>query len=56
MLFRSVAAAATTKVRDARARKGPISPDFIIEDHLAAIGARLKPLKVLGVDLFGAAI
>ena len=28
----------------------------MVEDHLAALAARVKPLKVIGIDLLGAAI
>ena len=47
---------AVKKVREKRARAGPIAAEWVVEDHLAALTARVKPLKIIGIDVLGAAI
>ena len=47
---------AVKKVREKRARAGPITGEWMVEDHLAALAARVKPMKVIGIDLLSAAI
>ena len=39
-----------------RAEGMPLESSWGIEDHLAALEARVKPMKVIGVDIFEAAI
>src|SRR3954451_24800616 len=34
----------------------PLPADWSIEDHLAALQARVEPMKVIGVDMFQAAL
>ena len=46
----------TSKARAKRAQSGPISVEWNIDDHLTALGARLSPMKSLGVGLLEAAI
>ena len=47
---------AVSKVRRKRAESGPIDETWTVEDHLAALSARLNPLKIIGVDVLNAAI
>ena len=46
----------TNKARAKRAQSGPISAEWNIDDHLTALGARLSPMRSLGVGLLEAAI
>ena len=46
----------TNKARAKRAQSGPISAEWNIDDHLTALGARLSPMRSLGVSLLEAAI
>ena len=46
----------THKARAKRAQSGPVSVEWNIDDHLTALGARLSPMKSLGVGLLEAAI
>ena len=46
----------TRKARAKRAKSGPVSAEWSIDDHLSALGARISPMKSLGVGLLEAAI
>ena len=45
----------TNKARAKRAKSGPISVEWNIDDHLTALGARLSPMRTLGVGQIGRA-
>ena len=47
---------AVGKIRLKRSESGPVAETWTMEDHLTALSARIKPLKVLGVDLLDAGI
>ena len=46
----------TLKARERRAKSGPISEEWNIDDHLTALSSRLSPMRALGVGLLDAAI
>ena len=46
----------TNKARAKRAKSSPISVEWNIDDHLTALGARLSPMRSLGVGLLEAVI
>ena len=46
----------TSKAQAKRAQSSPISMEWNLDDHLTALGARLSPMRSLGVGLLEAAI
>ena len=50
------ATVAVRKLREKRSEAGPIAEEWSVADHLAALSARLKPLKIIGIDLLDGAI
>ena len=46
---------ATYQLRKAE-KHGPLPDEWTIEDHLIALASRVSPLKIVGVDLFTAAV
>ena len=46
----------TRKARERRAKAGPISPEWEIDDHITTLGSCQSPMKTIGVGLLNAAI